>query len=94
MMIQRREKGHEGMFYMEKDGEIMAELLYHMASPKKMVIEHTDVEDELRGQNIGFELVRTAVEYAREHNIKITVWCPFAKKVFEKNPDWADVLED
>jgi predicted GNAT family acetyltransferase len=93
MHIQRKQADNKGMFYVEDNGEIEAEMIYHMASPDKMVIEHTEVGEELRGQNVGYELVRAAVEYARHHNIKITVWCPFAKKVFDKRPDWSDVLD-
>jgi uncharacterized protein len=93
MVIQRKQTGDKGMFYVENDGEVQAEMIYHMASPDNLVIEHTEVSDELRGQNVGYELVHTAVEYARQHNIKITVWCPFAKKVFSKKPDWTDVLK-
>jgi len=81
------------MFYVENDGEVEAEMTYHTTSPDNMVIEHTEVGDELRGHNVGYELVHAAVEYARQHQIKITVWCPFAKKVFDKKPDWRDVLD-
>jgi predicted GNAT family acetyltransferase len=92
MLIQNKAEGGKGMFYVEVDGEVEARLFYHMTSPSHMVLEHTEVNEALRGQNIGFELVHTAVDYARLHNIKITVWCPFAKKVFDKKPDFHDVL--
>jgi predicted GNAT family acetyltransferase len=93
MLIQRKQTENKGMFYVENEEEIQAEMTYHMTAPNKMVIEHTEVGDELRGQNVGYKLVEAAVEYARQHNIKITVWCPFAKKVFDKKPDWHDVLD-
>jgi predicted GNAT family acetyltransferase len=93
MLIQRKQTENKGMFYVENEGEIQAEMTYHMTVPNKMVIEHTEVGDELRGQNVGYKLVEAAVEYARQHNIKITVWCPFAKKVFDKKTDWHDVLD-
>jgi len=93
MLVQRKQADNKGMFYVESDGEIHARMTYHMTAPGKMVIEHTEVDDELRGQDVGYHLVEAAVEYARQHNIKITVWCPFAKKVFDKKPDWHDVLD-
>ena len=93
MLIQRRETNGKGTFFVEYEGEAHAWMTYHMKAPGKMVIEHTEVDDELRGQNVGYKLVETAVEYARQHNIKITVWCPFAKSVFNKKPDWHDVLD-
>jgi len=92
MLIQNKLIGHKGMFYVENEGEVQAEMVYHMTTPDHMVIEHTEVNEELRGQNVGYQLVHAAVEHARQHNIKITVWCPFAKKVFDKKPDWHDVL--
>jgi len=93
MLVQRKQADNKGMFYVESDGEIHARMTYHMTAPGKMVIEHTEVDDELRGQDVGYHLVEAAVEHARQHNIKITVWCPFAKKVFDKKPDWHDVLD-
>jgi len=93
MLIQRKQFGNKGMFYVEGEGNIEAEMTYHMTAPNKMVIEHTEVEEDLRGQNVGFQLVQSAVEYARKYSIKITVWCPFAKKVFDKKPEWHDVLD-
>jgi hypothetical protein len=37
-------------------------------------------------------MVAQAVTYARENNIKIIPLCPFAKKVFDKTPEFRDVL--
>ena len=48
---------------------------------RKMIIEHTEVSDELRGQNVGYQLVHTAVEYARANNIKIIPLCPFKCRI-------------
>jgi predicted GNAT family acetyltransferase len=92
MVIQNKQEGSKGMFFVENEGEIQAELIYSMPSTNKMIIEHTEVGEALRGQNVGFKLVNAAVEYARHYNLKISVLCPFAKKVFDKRPDFADVL--
>lgn len=80
------------MFFVQQEGAILAEMTYTMVSAEKMIIEHTEVSDELKGQNIGFQLVNTAVEYARNHGIKIFPLCPFANVVFKKKPEFADVL--
>ena len=92
MLIQHKKLSGKGMFFVESDGNILAEMTYTMSSPEKMIIEHTEVSDELRGKNIGYQLVHTAVEYARTHNIKIIPLCPFANSVFKKKPEYADVL--
>ena len=80
------------MFYVENDKTIQAKMVYTMPSTGKMIIEHTEVNEELRGQNVGLQLVKTAVEFARANNIKIIPLCPFANSVFKRKPEFADVL--
>ena len=95
MIIKNKKVGTKGMFYVsteEDDEVILAEMVYTMPSHDKMIIEHTEVSEELKGQNVGYQLVKTAVEYARTHNIKIIPLCPFANSVFRKKPEFADVL--
>lgn len=92
MQIKHKQIGSKGMFYIEVDGRILAEMVYSMAGNDKMIIEHTEVDDELRGQNIGGQLVHHAVEYARLLQIKILPLCPFANAVFKKKQEYNDVL--
>lgn len=92
MKIQHKEGKTRGMFFIEEDGEIIAELVYGNGGENIIVIEHTEVDDRLRGQNIGYELVHRTVEYARMHGLKVSPVCPFAKAVFDKKPDFGDVL--
>ncbi|HTS43862.1 MAG TPA: GNAT family N-acetyltransferase [Puia sp.] len=92
MVIQHKQVDNKGMFYVGKDGAIEAELVYTMSSPGKMVIEHTEVNEELKGLNVGKELVQAAVTYARTNNIKIVPLCPYAKSLFSRIAEWRDVL--
>ena len=92
MVIKNKKVGTKGMFYVNNDEKILAEMVYTMPSHDKMIIEHTEVGEELKGQNVGYQLVKTAVEFARAHNIKIIPLCPFANSVFKRKPELADVL--
>lgn len=92
MLIQHKKIGSKGLFFVQQDGNILAEMTYTMPSPEKMIIDHTEVSEELRGQNVGYQLVHTAVEYARTHHLKIIPLCPFASAVFKKKPEYTDVL--
>jgi len=92
MLIQRKQVGKKGIFYIGQDGAIEAELVYSIPSEGKMIIEHTEVGDSLAGKGAGKELVETAVNYARAHNMKIVPLCPFAKSLFDKIEAWKDVL--
>ena len=92
MQIKHREIGSKGLFYIEVEGEKLAEMTYSKAGDSLIIIDHTEVSEKLKGQGAGKQLVQAAVSYAREHNIKILPLCPFAKAIFDKTPDYSDVL--
>jgi predicted GNAT family acetyltransferase len=94
MLIQHKQIGGKGMFYVGQGGAILAELVYTKPADNKMIIEHTEVDDSLNGKGVGLQLVHTAVEYARAHSMKIIPLCPFAKSIFDKKPEFADVLAE
>ncbi|MCE2997708.1 MAG: GNAT family N-acetyltransferase [Cyclobacteriaceae bacterium] len=91
MEIKQIEHGSKGAFVIEEGNERLAELSYSKAGDKLIIIDHTDVSDKLRGQGAGKQLVMKAVEYARASNLKIIPLCPFARSVFDKTPEIADV---
>lgn len=94
MLIQQKQQGNKGSFYVEENGRVLAEMVYSMKDTGLMIIEHTEVSDELRGKNAGYQLVHTAVEYARANNIKIFPLCPFANAVFKRKiEEFGDVLK-
>lgn len=92
MLIQHKLVNGKGMFYIGQDGAIVAELVYSPSPENKMIIEHTEVDDSLSGKGVGLQLVTTAVEYARAHQMKIIPLCSFARSVFKKKAEFADML--
>jgi predicted GNAT family acetyltransferase len=90
--IAHEETGHRGAFFLERDGKRLAEMTYTAAGATRIIIDHTDVSDELRGTGTGAKLVAAAVEWARAANKKIIPLCPFARSVFDKTPAYKDVL--
>lgn len=92
MAIKQEIEGNKGSFYYQVDGEKKAEMTYSNAGADKIIIDHTEVDESLRGQGIGYKLVEAAVNFARENQIKILPLCPFAAAVFKKNSEYSDVL--
>ncbi|WP_026755949.1 GNAT family N-acetyltransferase [Sediminibacter sp. Hel_I_10] len=91
MDIKQDEASSKGRFYYEKDGETKAVMTYSRAGEDKIIIDHTEVDPSLQGEGIGYQLVDAAVEYARDHQIKIMPLCTFASAVFKKKPEYNDV---
>ena len=92
MDIQHKTGESKGSFFVEKDGEVKAEITYSKAGDTKIIIDHTGVSDELRGQNVGKALVERTVSYARKNEINVIPLCPFAKSVIERDKSLQDVL--
>lgn len=92
MEIKHRENGHKGSFYCEDNGKLVAELVYSFAGADKIIIDHTEVSDQLRGHGFGNDLIDACVAYARDKSMMILPLCSFAKSVFDKTPAYHDVL--
>ncbi len=93
MDIRHKAGDSKGSFFIEEDSEIKAEITYSKAGNTKLIIDHTEVSDELRDQNIGKTLVEHTVNYARENKLKVIPLCSFAKSVIERDESLQDVLK-
>lgn len=92
MEILQKESDYKGMFYVMQDDKILAEMTYVWAGTDRIFIDHTDVNEILKGKGAGKQMVAKAVEFAREKGIKIVPLCPFARSVFNKVKEFNDVL--
>ena len=92
MEVKQRESGDDGAFFIEQNGREVADLTYFWDGDKRIVLAHSEVAEELRGQGAGKQLVAAAVEFARERGITLVPICPYAKSVIERVPEYQDVL--
>ncbi|HCY75383.1 MAG TPA: GNAT family N-acetyltransferase [Ignavibacteriales bacterium] len=92
MEIKQIESVTKGYFAALDNETEAGRMSYTFAGETKMILDHTEVSDEYRGQNIGKRILMEVVNYARENKIKIIPLCPFAKSVFNKIEEIRDVL--
>ena len=93
MTIQREDGDTDGRYVIKLSPSAEAEMTYRKTDKGIMIIDHTGVPDDWRGQGVGKALVQRAVEDARARKIQIVPLCPFAKAQIDKTPDWQDVLK-
>ena len=84
--------GTKGQFFVSVDGKQEGKMTFVFAGEDKIIIDHTEVKPGNEGKGFGKKMVVKAVEFAREKGIKIIPLCPFAKSVFDKTPEFRDVL--
>lgn len=93
MEIQRTENGDKGKFFIKENDLQIALMTYKKSKENLITIDHTEVDPNHRGENLGKDLVAEAVEYARKNDLKIAATCPFAQKIIDKTPEFQDVSE-
>jgi predicted GNAT family acetyltransferase len=93
IQIEQREDDGRGGFFVERDGIRLAEMTYARVSDKLVIIDHTLVDDHLRGLGVARRLLDTAVAWARASGTKLAATCPYAKAQFEKDASIQDVYD-
>ncbi len=89
--ITQKDDGKQGRFVLFENDVLAGEMTYTWEEKDKMVIRHTEVGDEFQGKGYGKKLVMKAVEAARSRHFKIKPYCIYAKAVFDRDAQLADV---
>ncbi|MDY3006831.1 N-acetyltransferase [Anaerococcus sp. AGMB00486] len=90
MRVEFKKDRNRVVLYDEKN-KLVGESTFSL-SDMKWIIDHTYVDESLRGKGYASKLVEKIIERAREKNIKIIPLCPYAKREFEKHSEYDDVL--
>lgn len=73
------------IFKEDETGKIIAEITFPKTEPGVFCIDHTFVDDSLRGQGIAGQLVQLAVQKIQEQGGKVTATCSYAQHWLEKH---------
>jgi len=91
--IDQEDNGVRGRFVIHAEERELGQMTYVYAGPEKIIMDYTEIGEELKGQGAGKKLVDAGADFAREKGIKIPPLCPFAKARMTKNREaYADVL--
>ena len=77
----------ENRVYMQDDnGNVIASLTFPETEEGVFTIDHTFVDESLRGQGVASQLMQAAVDEIARRGGKIEATCSYAIKWLEKNP--------
>ena len=79
-----------GHFELERGGKI-ATLEYTIAGDV-LALLHSEIPESLRGTGIASTLSKTALDWAREHKMKVDVVCPFVSGFLRTHPEYDDLV--
>ncbi|WP_242982202.1 GNAT family N-acetyltransferase [Clostridium sp. LS] len=91
ILVNLKEGNHK--FYLgDNEEDMKAVVTYVDGGEDTIILNHTYVSKELRGQNIGAQLVKKVVDFARENDKKVIPQCWFAEDEFNAHKEYQDVL--
>ena len=73
------------IYSLDENEKIIAQITFPEIEKGVFCIDHTFVDETLRGQGIASKLVELAVEEIEKRKWKIQATCSYAKKWLEKN---------
>ena len=79
-----------GRFELERDGHV-ASLQYTVAG-HVLALLHTEIPEALRRSGIASTLAQTALDWARDHHLKVDVVCPFVAAFLETHREYSDLV--
>lgn len=77
---------------LNEQGEVVAEVTFPEVEPGIVEINHTFVDESLRGQGIAGQLLGRAVATIAASGYRARPTCSYAVRWFEKHPEHADLL--
>ena len=93
MKITKRIEDTKGYFELFENEELAAYMSFSRAGDDLIIINHTDVKPQFKGNGFGRKLIDHIVNYARAEKIKVMPMCPYAASVFRKDETIKDVLK-
>lgn len=78
---------------MDEEEKVIAQVTFPAVDENTVDIDHTFVDDSLRGQGVAGKLMEAAARYLKEHEKKAVLTCSYAVKWFEKHPEYEDVVK-
>lgn len=94
IQIDHEEEAGRGAFFIDREGMRLAEMTYSRSAPDLVIIDHTEVHQQLQGLGIARKLLDTAVAWARSTKTRVLATCPYASAQFQKDPSIRDVLAE
>ncbi|WP_313072057.1 GNAT family N-acetyltransferase [Lacrimispora sp.] len=79
--------------YFHSDNNLLAEVTFPNVDENTVDINHTFVDDSLRGQGVAGKLMEATALYLRSQGKKAVLTCSYAISWFEKHTEYQDILK-
>ncbi len=90
MDIQVKHDADNSLFYFDLDGK-RGELKYEKSNEDTLIYYSTYVDENIRENGYGKQMIRYALNYARENDYQVRPTCPMVAHFMEENSEYNDI---
>jgi predicted GNAT family acetyltransferase len=83
----------EHRYEVRADGE-RAGFTTYRERPGLIVFVHTEIDGRFEGQGLGSQLIRSALDDARERELQVLPFCPFVNGYIARHREYAELVPD
>jgi uncharacterized protein len=91
MTLDIRNNEEASQFETTVDGHV-ALTAYDLEEPNRIVLTHTVVPEALSGRGIAGEIVKCALDHARDRNLTVVPQCAYVAAYIKRHPEYQDLL--
>jgi len=86
-----RDAPERSRYEIERDGEVVGFAAYRLDG-NVMALPHVEVRPDLRGGEIGSQLVQETLDDARARGLTVRPLCPFVAAFLRRHPEYQDLV--
>lgn len=80
------------IYSLDSTGKLLAEVTFPNIDDHTVDINHTFVDDSLRGQGVANKLMELVVDQLRAQKKRAVLTCSYAVRWFDKHPEYDNLL--
>jgi hypothetical protein len=80
--------------YEARIGDALAGFLDYRLEAGRVVLVHTEVDDEFEGHGIGTRLTEVALDAAADAGLVVVPECPFVRTYLARHPERLDLVDE
>jgi hypothetical protein len=81
----------QSRYEIETDGELGGFVQYRR-SGRELTLIHTETDPRFRGHGLGGHLIAAVLDEARQQDLAVLPYCPFARAFIADHPEYLDLV--
>jgi predicted GNAT family acetyltransferase len=91
--VQVTNNPEEHRYEIRADGELAGYTIYR-ERPGLIVFVHTEIDQRFEGHGLASQLIRTALEDAKERELQVLPFCPFVNGYIARHREYVELVPD